>query len=156
MRRKDREITDSRRIDEIIFSCHCCRLGFCDEGRAYIVPMNFGYRSENGNRIFYFHSAKEGRKLELIKKSHQAGFELDTGYQLHEGENACSHSAAFQSVIGAGRVEFVEKPEEKREALQELMRHETGKSDWDFKEAMLNAVCVFKLEVEEISCKEHE
>lgn len=156
MRRKDREITERKKIDDMIRSCYCCRLGFCDDGTAYIVPLNFGYISEEGKRVFYFHGAKEGRKLELIRRYHRAGFELDTAYQMHVGEAPCSYSAAFQSVIGAGRVDLVEEPEEKRKALCELMRHNTGKSDWTFTDGMLDAVCVFKLEVEEISCKEHE
>ena len=29
------------------------------------------------------------------------------------------------------------------------MRHNTGKSDWTFTDGMLDAVCVFKLEVED-------
>ncbi|MFR9159268.1 MAG: pyridoxamine 5'-phosphate oxidase family protein [Ruthenibacterium lactatiformans] len=55
-----------RKITQIIQTCHCCRLGFCDNGAVYIVPLNFGYAEENGKRVFYFHSAKSGRKLDLI------------------------------------------------------------------------------------------
>lgn len=43
MRRTDREITDAEKITQIIQTCHCCRLGFCDNGAVYIVPLNFGY-----------------------------------------------------------------------------------------------------------------
>lgn len=43
MRRKDREVTDEARIDEIISRCTCCRIGFNDSGEVYIVPLNFGY-----------------------------------------------------------------------------------------------------------------
>ena len=45
---------------------------------------------------------------------------------------------------------------EKIKALLELMKHNTGKTEWEFDERMVKAVCVFKLEVEEMSCKEHE
>ena len=41
MRRKDREITDRDCIDDIIEACDCCRLGFCDEGEPYIVPVSY-------------------------------------------------------------------------------------------------------------------
>ena len=61
MRRKDREITDSARIDAVIRGCDCCRLGFCDAGEVYILPLNFGYENREGKRTFYFHSAREGR-----------------------------------------------------------------------------------------------
>ena len=75
MRRTDREITDAEKITQIIQTCHCCRLGFCDNGAVYIVPLNFGYAEENGKRVFYFHSAKSGRKLDLIAGTPSVGFE---------------------------------------------------------------------------------
>lgn len=62
---------------------------------------------------------------------------------------------ATGAVVGTGRVSVIEAPEEKRAALQAVMLHSTGKGGWDFPDAMLNAVCVFQLEVETLSCKEH-
>lgn len=35
MRRKDRQITDSSRIQGIIDQCTCCRIGFNDNGEVY-------------------------------------------------------------------------------------------------------------------------
>lgn len=155
MRRKDREVTDQKKIDEIIRACRCCRLAFCDQGRAYIVPLNFGYEGQAGKRVFYFHSAWEGRKLELIRQTGWAGFEMDTNYKLHESEIACGYSARFQSVIGGGRVSIVETAAEKREGLQIIMRLQTGRDQWEFEDKIVEMVCVFRLEVEELSCKEH-
>ena len=77
MRRKDREVTDESRIDGIIRRCSCCRLGFSDGGEVYIVPMNFGFVKRDGKRVFYFHSAKEGRKVELLKNGCDVGFGQD-------------------------------------------------------------------------------
>lgn len=156
MRRKDREVRDEALISEIIRQCHCCRLGFCEDGEAYIVPLNFGCKQEAGERSFYFHSAGEGRKIDLIRKAGVVGFEMDTGYCLNEGEIACAYSAAFQSIIGRGRVSFVETMQEKQAALQCIMHHSTGRDDWFFSDDMLHQVCVFKLEVIELSCKVHE
>ena len=140
MRRTDREITDAEKITQIIQTCHCCRLGFCDNGAVYIVPLNFGYAEENGKRA----------------GAPSVGFELDVNYALVEGEEACRHTARFQSVIGTGRVSFVEEAAQKEAALQALMLHNTGKDGWTFSGAMLDSVRVFKLEVETLSCKEHE
>ena len=67
MRRKDREITDDYQIATIITSCNCCRLGFYDQDNVYIVPLSFGYEKKAGTRIFYFHSAKQGKKIQLMK-----------------------------------------------------------------------------------------
>lgn len=155
MRRHDREITDPEKINRIISACRCCRLGLCDGGRPYVVPLNFGHTVENGRHVFYFHGAAEGRKVTLLRRTGWAGFELDTGYRLHPAGTACGHSAAFQSVIGGGRVTFLEEPEAKRRALNCIMAHNTGREDWDFSEEAVRAVCVYRLEAEELSCKEH-
>lgn len=155
MRRTDREITDIEKIEQIISACYCCRLGFNDGGQVYIVPLNFGYEKEHDHYVFYFHGAAEGRKIELIKTSPYVGFEMDTHYQLNEGETACSYSARFQSIIGNGTVRMVEDLEEKKRGLSAIMRHAAGKNDWIFTGKMLEAVSVFKLTVERISCKEH-
>ena len=59
MRRKEREVTDIKEIREVLDSCKVCRLGIADEGGAYIVPLNYGYRLEDGVLTLYFHGAKE-------------------------------------------------------------------------------------------------
>lgn len=155
MRRKDREVTDQKKIHEIIDACYCCRLGFCDQGKAYIVPLNFGFEEEDGKYTFYFHGAKVGRKIDLIKETGYAAFEMDTNYRLNEADEACEYSARFQSVMGGGEVSFIEDLEEKKKALGRIMRHYTGQEVWEFPDKMAGATCVFKLEVDELSCKEH-
>ena len=57
--------------------------------------------------------------------------------------------------MGGGPVSFVEDAEEKKKALSVIMLHNTDRADWDFPEDMVKNTGVFKLEVEEISCKEH-
>lgn len=156
MRRKDREITDAARIDEIIGRCDCCRLGLVCAGRAYIVPLNFGYRREAGKGVFYFHSAREGRKIDLIKKNGDVSFELDTDHLLRPGALACAHTFRFQSVMGTGTVRILEDERARREALEVIMEHVTGRGGWTFEEKALGAVALLRLEVSEMTCKEHE
>ncbi len=156
MRRKDREVTDPARIMEVIDRCSCCRIGFNDNGEVYIVPLNFGYEQNENTITFYFHSAKEGRKIQLIKTSPEVGFEMDTDYALHEADNACNYSAGFKSIIGNGIVSIVSEASEKRRGLSLLMEHSTGKKDWVFNDYMVNSVLVFRLTVTKLSCKEHK
>lgn len=156
MRRKDREVTDSTKIENIISRCTCCRVGFYDNGEVYIVPLNFGYERKGDSYTFYFHGAKEGRKIGLIKKNPTVGFEMDTNYVLKEADLACGYSAGFQSIIGNGIVSIVSETREKELGISLIMKHNTGKRNWTFDEKMLNAVAVFKLEVTAMSCKEHE
>ena len=159
MRRKDREITDRQAIIKIIESCQCCRIGFQDDGQVYIVPLNFGFEYDGESLVFYFHGAKEGRKIDLIAKNPFVGFEMDTNHEIYAKDNneiACAYTARFQSVIGTGKVSMVSDADEKKRGLLLIMKHTTQKCEWSFDEKMLNAVAVFKLEVEKLSCKVHE
>ena len=156
MRRNDREVTDMMKIEDIISRCTCCRIGFQDDGEVYIVPLSFGYAAKGDTYIFYFHGAKEGRKIDLINKNPVVGFEMDTNYALNEADQACGYSARFQSIIGNGVVSMVSEINEKKLGLSLLMEHNAGKKDWCFDEKMVNAAAVFKLEVTKMSCKEHE
>ena len=155
MRRQERETKDREAIARIITSCACMRLGFQDNGQVYIVPLNFGYVPSQGRDTFYFHGAKEGRKMDLIRKNPCVGFEMDTNVSLKEWKAACGHSTYFQSIIGTGVVSMVEDPEEKRRGLLAIMKQNTGRSGWDLPDAAVDEVCVFKLAVEQLSCKEH-
>ncbi len=155
MRRADREILDEKKIDEIICKCKICRVGFNDSGKVYIVPLNFGYVNEDGKRVFYFHSAKEGRKVDLAYSKPIVGFEMDTSYELWKADIACEFSAGYQSIIGDGRMSVIEDIDLKQKALTEIMAMNTGKRDWSFAPQMIDTVAIFKLEVMNISCKEH-
>ncbi len=81
---------------------------------------------------------------------------MDTNYALNEADIACSYSARFQSIIGNGIMNIVTEFDEKKHGLALIMKQNTGKKEWDFNEKMVNAVTVFKLEVTQMSCKEHQ
>ena len=157
MRRKDREVLDETKIDEFIKNCDCCRIGFYDKenDEVYIVPLNFGYSNIDNKKVFYFHGAKEGRKIDLISKTNKVSFEMDSNHELISGKMACNYSERFQSIMGTGLISFVEEKVEKAMALNEIMFQNMGKKDWEFSEEMLNRVAVFKIEVTSLSCKEH-
>lgn len=156
MRRSDREVTDPVKIREIISACSCCRLGFCDGGQAYIVPMDFGFTEKDGRCTFYFHSAAEGRKAGLVRKGGWAAFEMDCGHELVEGSRACAYTARYCCVMGGGRLIPAETAEEKRAGLTAIMARLTGWEQWDFDEAVVEKTLVFRLEAEELTCKVHE
>lgn len=153
MRRKEREITEQAKINEIIQNCDCLRLALADEGAPYIVPVSFGYVEEE--KAFYFHGAKEGRKIDLIRKNGAAGFECDCNFHLKEADTACGYTNLYQSIIGTGKIHVLEDAEEKRKGLLAVMAHYTGRNDWDFPEQMLTATTVLRLDIEEMSGKEN-
>ncbi len=154
MRRSDREITDPKRLKEIIESCFCCRLGFFDGEEVYIVPLCFGYEETETERIFYFHSAKEGRKAQWIRTGSKVGFELDAGHRLKEGKYGCSYSAGYQSIIGTGRITVIEEEEEKRAALTKILSHYDASAP--LSEKAPTDLCVYQMTVETLSGKENK
>ena len=156
MRRSDREVLDPELIRKTIDDCAICRVGFNDGGEVYIIPLNFGYEFEDGRYVLYFHGAREGRKHTLAAESPMVGFEMDTDYKLNGSDTACSFSARFRSIIGTGRISIVENEAERVKGLQSIMHKATGRSDWDFPAAALAKTAVFRLEVSELSCKEHK
>lgn len=158
MRRNDREVKNMEKIQEILDTCKICRLGMADNNEVYIVPMNFGYEFEGENLILYFHGAREGRKLELIRKNSVVGIEMDCGHELVEGSAACQYSYYYGSVIGGGEAEIVEEPAEKVKALEVIMRHQTGKDFPDFtaNPKLEKAVSIIRVKVGNYTCKCHK
>lgn len=155
MRRKDREIKDYNKMLKVIENCDCIRIGFQEQEGIYILPLNFGYESKEEQLTFYFHGAKEGKKVELTKEQNIVGFELDTKHELVENKTACGFSYLYQSIIGKGKLEILDTKEEKIQGLTKIMSHYYDKSDWTFIDQMVNSVNVWKLTVTEWSCKEH-
>lgn len=152
MRRKDREITDTKQITAFIAKEQILRVGFYDEGEIYIVPVNYGYTYDE-QYTFFFHGAKAGRKYELAKGKPSVGFEIDGNYRLLEGEEACEHSTTFQSIIGQGKLSLIDDKAEKIKGLNTIMKQTTSKEEWHYREEMLEEVAVFRLDVEKLSCK---
>lgn len=63
MRRKDKEIADPRKIEAVLNQAQIIHLAMLDGDRPYIIPLNFGY----ADNAIYFHCAREGKKIDLIK-----------------------------------------------------------------------------------------
>ena len=155
MRRRDREVTEINELLAIIGRCKVCRLGLAEKGQAYIVPLNFGYIYEGGFLTLYFHGAREGKKIDIIRKNNKACFELDCDHKLLTGKQACDYSFAYASIIGFGTVGFIDTAQEKIHALNIIMKHQTGKDiRHSFVQEQLNAVTVYKMKVSEFTGKQ--
>ena len=155
MRRKDREIVSYVKMIKIMQQCDCCRISLMDGAAPYIVPLNFGYDEKDGELYLYFHSATEGKKLELIRKHPDVGFEMDTKHALVTGETACAYSFLYQSIIGKGKMELLEENAEKIEGLNAIMRNYTNRDSWEYDSKVLDKIVVMRLCVTEWTCKEH-
>ncbi len=150
MRRKEKEITDIKVIEDLIARAHICRIGLSDEGQPYIVPMNFGYQ----DGCLYLHSAKEGRKIEILRQNNRVCFEIDLDYEYLTAETACNTSAHYRSVIGFGRAMFVEGNEAKIQALDIIMNHYEKERKHTYSNHAIDKVAVIKVELQEITAKQ--
>ena len=154
MRRNDREVTDIKGIEEILQECKTCHIAMVDRGTPYVVPLNYGYKILDGNVLeLYFHSALEGRKLEVLKRNNKVCFEMSYEGELVHSETPCNSGYYFASVIGFGEAVFIEDIGEKYEALSVMFKHQTGK-DVVFTAEQAGSVCVFKVVSSDFTGKE--
>lgn len=153
MRRKDREVTDIRQIESIIEKAKVVHIGMIDGGTPYVVPMQYGYVFTDGALTLYLHGAKEGRKIDCIKKNPNVFIELETDIApISGGDIPCKYSSAYASVMGDGTAEIVEDPKEKVFGLESIMKTQTGKA-FTVSEEMAAAVSVIKISVPRVTAK---
>ena len=149
MRKREKEIEDKELIESILKRAIICRIALSEDNMPYIVPLNFGYK----NNFLYFHSAKEGRKIDMIRKNNTVCFEIDVDTKLLKAEQPCKWSIKYYSVIGFGKAFLVEDLEEKREALDIIMEHYSGKSSFEYPGESVNNVIIIKVEIEGMTGK---
>ena len=152
MRRRDREITDAGEIRAILERARVLHLGLNAEEEPYVVPMHYGFTFEDGKLTFYTHCAKEGRKLELLRRDGRVFVEIDTDEALVPAERPCAWGAAYACVMARGRASIVEDEAEKRRALSLLMKTQTG-LDLSFRPQEAAAVTVLRIDAETYSAK---
>lgn len=156
MRLKEREVKDFGKMLGVLEKCDCCRVGFYDDGYAYMVPMNFGYAAKENAFTLYFHCASEGKKLDLLKKCDKVSFEADCSHELVGGPRACDYTFRYASVMGKGKITVADTDEKKLIGLKALMAHYAKNMSATFSEKYLKSVTVLVLEVTEWSCKANE
>ena len=152
MRRRDREVTDLETIRAMLDTAKVLHLGLVDDGQPYVVPMNYGYTLEGEKLTFYVHGAKEGRKLDILRKSPACCVELECNCAPFVGEKACQYGYIYDSLMAFGKVQIVEDVEEKARALTILMKTQTEK-DFVFDEKLASIVTVLRIDCDSFTAK---
>nr|MDO8080938.1 pyridoxamine 5'-phosphate oxidase family protein [Candidatus Freyarchaeota archaeon] len=148
MRRKDKEIKDRKVMESIINKAIVCRIALSDNNTPYIVPVSFGFR----NDCLYIHSARVGKKIDIIRKNNRVCFEFDTDVELVKSEKACNWSVNYYSVIGFGKAYLLDDFEEKRGALDIIMEHYSDDS-YEYSEELVNNLIIIKIVIESLAGK---
>lgn len=152
MRRKDREITDIQKIEQVLASAKYLHLGVFDDEYPYVVPLHYGYTMENEKLTFYVHCAKEGHKLECIRKNNSVFIEIDCGEKLIEANSPCEYGAEYASVMCRGKAIILQDVSKKCKALRILMKTQTGQ-EHEINEKMADAVNVIQINVDSYTAK---
>lgn len=150
MRRKEREITDRKEIDEIIHTGKVMHLALSDNNLPFLIPLFYSY---DGTSL-YFHSAKAGTKIDIMKKNNNVCFEISIDNGVVESDLACDFEARHRTVIGFGKAVFVEDESEKTGVLNKIVAQFTDKK-FEFPKGNLHATAVIRIDIESIKGKKH-
>jgi nitroimidazol reductase NimA-like FMN-containing flavoprotein (pyridoxamine 5'-phosphate oxidase superfamily) len=153
MRKHNKEIKDPGVIVELLNTCHVGRLGTIGgDGYPMIKPLNFGYAE---GRI-YFHTAKEGEKIDDIRRNCRVCFEVDLPIAFVRGDNnPCRAEYLYRSVIIKGTAHIVEDREEQKFGLRCLMqKYQPDGGYGGFSDEKLAITGVVRIDIEEMTGKE--
>lgn len=120
-----------------------------ENGYPYGIPLSHWYDPESGN--IYFHGAREGHKIDAIRKSEKVSFcVMDQGFRK-DGEWALN----IRSVVVFGRISPVEDHQKAMEICTNLCRKFTEDEEYLTKEleSAGNRVLCLELLPEHISGK---
>lgn len=148
MRRKKQSLIDDEtiKIFEENTSGTLALLG--DGGYPYALPISYVYSE---GKIF-FHSSKEGHKIEAIKLNEKASFcVIDEDNVVAE-----EYTTYYRSAIAFGRVKIVEDDTVKRMAMKKFARKYVSvhQDATEVIERAYQKFCVIEFEIEHMTGKE--
>ena len=143
MRNFKKEITDRAELEEILAKAEVLFLALHDEPAPYVLPLNFAY----ADGVIWFHCAREGTKLDLIRRDPRVGFSAVTDAGVVAGAAACDFAATGCSVVGRGTARIATDPAERRRGLDALMSR-FGMERPEYRSDSLERACVIRVAVE--------
>jgi uncharacterized protein len=150
MRRTEKEIVEKNIIEEILAKSEICRIAMIDNNEPYLVPLNYGYCDNN----IYFHSALNGRKIEILKRNNKVCFEVEYHSEIIKDQIPCKWSTKYRSVIGYGKIEIITDVKEKRRGLDIIMSKYGMSGALEYNEGSLQRMVILKLSIEQVSGKQ--
>ncbi len=156
MRKSDREVTDISEKLAVLLRCQYFTLAMQTGGAPYLVPLNFGAELRGGDLFLYFHCAKEGTKLDLLRGNPAVGFSAANLLRVfNKGAAPCGYTSDYESICGTGIARVLEKAEEREHALRVLMAHYTGETfaETPFDARALSFTAAVEIRVREWTCK---
>lgn len=123
-----------------------------EDGSPYATPIHFVY--DNGK--IYMHGLPAGQKVENIRRNGSISFMVYhmNGLLLDENELPCDTNTAYQSVIISGRASFLTELNDKKSALELIVKKYTPQlSDKPLPEKMVKGTAVIMVDITSVSGK---
>lgn len=120
-----------------------------DDGYPYAVPLSYVYT----NGKIYFHSSKNGHKIDAIEKDSKVTFTVIDEDTIVSAE----YTTYFRSVIAFGKAYIVQDEEERLKAFHALVCKYSGKEPEEEREKEVTnckAALIIGIEIEHITGKE--
>jgi nitroimidazol reductase NimA-like FMN-containing flavoprotein (pyridoxamine 5'-phosphate oxidase superfamily) len=150
MRRADKEIHDKTIISEILNHARICHIALHDEPFPYLLTVNFGYR----DGCLFFHSAPEGKKIDLIRRNPRVCVQVMTDIRMTTGDDPCNDwTMKYKSITGYGKAEIITDTAEKIDGLNVLMNHYSAKGPFTFSDKGLAESAVIRIRIESMTAK---
>ena len=151
MRRKDREVTDPQDVFDILNRCDTVRLGLRGDEYPYVVPLSFGAEWRDGKAVVYFHCAREGLKLELLRQCDRVCVEGDIFIKTETTDHGIT--TRYESAIGFGRCELLTDTDEIIRGLHAITEH-YGYHDYPLEKCRaLEHLYVYKITLDQLTGK---
>jgi nitroimidazol reductase NimA-like FMN-containing flavoprotein (pyridoxamine 5'-phosphate oxidase superfamily) len=115
VRRKDREITESDEMHQVLKDTKYVTIALCMEGEPYLVAISHGY--DQTRSCLYFHCASEGKKLIYAKANPQVWGQAVLDFGVTQ---KCDYS--YSSVHFRGKLSLITDLNEKKHAMEVLIR----------------------------------
>lgn len=149
-----KDVTDDpQAVADILNRAEFATLALADADGPYSVPVNCAF----AEGVLYFHTGRKGRKAEALRQAQAAGspvaFSAAVDLEKKTGELACQWGYKFRSVLGSGRVRFIEGAAEKIAALNTLMRKYAGGDSFPYDEKILAVTDVVALDVDRATAR---
>jgi nitroimidazol reductase NimA-like FMN-containing flavoprotein (pyridoxamine 5'-phosphate oxidase superfamily) len=152
VRRKDREITDSDVLKEVLKSTKYVTVALCMDNEPYLVSLSHGY--DEGANCLYFHCADEGKKLVYMKANSKVWGQAVLDYGVTD---ECDY--AYTCVHFKGKISLIQDLSEKRHAMEVMVRQLSGNPEEKLakiKPEKLARTTMGRIDIDAMSGKKHQ
>ena len=153
VRRKDREITSFREMENILRRAPVCHLATYGDGYPYVTPFNFAY----SKRALAIHLSSEGKVFRNLLKQKKVCVEVVEPGRIIKSDSACKSGMEYRSVIAFGEAKIVEDRSSKRMWLQKMLdKYMPGRKYSPMQDQDVDKIAVAVIRLKNITGKKRE